>query len=110
MRSCARSAIMKAMSALHKYAAMVHRALARVDAAKAAKVQGSASQPEYLLPYAMHIVAHCTEKGEDGPPCLQVELPARRMRHPSIDLYFKGFNGEQGYLPKQALSRLYPDG
>ena len=57
-----------------------------------------------------YIVAHCTEKGEDGPPCLQVELPARRMRHPSIDLYFKGFNGEQGYLPKQALSRLYPDG
>ena len=57
-----------------------------------------------------YIVAHCTEEGETGPPCLRIER-SRRSRHPDVDKYFSGYDVDAGvYLPNDELARLYPHG
>ena len=57
-----------------------------------------------------YIVAHCTEAGESGPPCLRLDQPARKLRHPDIDRFFRAFDPSVGYLPNAELAARYPQG
>ena len=59
-----------------------------------------------------YIVAHCTEAGDEGPPCLEVLSPAiaNRLQHPDLPRYFSGHEPDVGYMPNSELARLYPEG
>ena len=54
-----------------------------------------------------YIVAHCTEQGDLGPSCLQIE--SEPLRHADVDKYFARFEDSR-YVPNEALSALYPHG
>ena len=56
-----------------------------------------------------YIVAHCTDEGESGPPCIMVEPPASKLVHPDLDRYFSGHNAD-GYMPTAELRAIYPHG
>jgi hypothetical protein len=59
-----------------------------------------------------YIVAHCTEAGDKGPPCLQVITPpvAHALQHPDLPRYFSLHDPAVGYVPNKELALLYPEG
>lgn len=57
-----------------------------------------------------YIVAHCTDDGEAGPPCVRVEKDVRSV-HLDLDQYFSDYDSDLGrYVPRPELAQLYPHG